>query len=118
MQSDIEKTNDLVNSDFLLYLLMCGFGEKWHNWIAYCISSVCFFVSVNGTPSGFFNSSCSLRQGDPLFPLLLVIIMEYSHKIIYAIVNEGFFSGFSVGSRKVGVLNISHRLFTSDTLIF
>lgn len=105
---DIEKTYDLVNWDFLLYLLMCGFGEKWHNWIAYCISSERFFVLVNGTPLGFFSSSCGLRQGDLSSPLLLVIIMEYLSKIISAIVSEGFFSGFSVGSRNVSVLNISH----------
>jgi hypothetical protein len=64
---DLEKAYDHVNWDFLLYLLHhCGFGEKWRAWIQFCISTVRFSVLVNGTPSGFFNSSRGLQQGDPL----------------------------------------------------
>jgi len=74
---DLEKAYDHVNWDFLLYLLQrCGFGEKWRAWIRFCISTVRFSILVNGTPSGFFTSSRGLRQGDPLSPLLFVVVME------------------------------------------
>jgi hypothetical protein len=63
--------------------------EKWCNLIAFCISSVRFFVFVRDTPSGFFSSSCGLRQGDPLSLIVFLIVMEALSKMIYAIVSWG-----------------------------
>jgi hypothetical protein len=80
---DIEQAYDHVNWGFLLYMLRrCGFGEKWCSWISHCISSARFSVLVNGTPAGFFSSSRGLRQGDPLSPLLFVIVMEALSKML------------------------------------
>lgn len=70
------------------------------------------------TPKGFFHSYCDLRQGDPLYSLLFVIVMKTLSRMIYAFVNGGLFLSFSVGSRNVGTFNISHLLFVDDTLIF
>jgi hypothetical protein len=62
----------MFNWDFLLYMLRrCGFGEKWCNWIAHCISSVCFSVLVNDTPIGFFSSSMWLETGRPFVSLAI-----------------------------------------------
>jgi hypothetical protein len=97
---------------------ICGFRERWCSWIAHCISSVRFFVLVNGTPLGFFSSSQGLRQGDPLSPLLFVIVMEALSKMFAVSIRRGFLSGFSVGSGSNGVFNISHLLFADDTLVF
>jgi hypothetical protein len=89
-------------------LRRCGFGEKWGFWIAHCISSVSFSVLVNDTPSGFFSSFRGLRQGDPLSPLLFVIVMKALSKMLTANFHRGRLSGFSVGSRRSEVVNISH----------
>jgi hypothetical protein len=99
-------------------LRRCGFGERWCSWIAHCISSVRFSVLVNGTPSDFFSSSRGLRQGDPLSPLLFVIMIEAFSKLFSVTVQRGFLSGFFVGSSSNGVINISHLLFADDTLVF
>jgi hypothetical protein len=116
---DIEKAYDHVNWSFLLYMLRrCGFGEKWCSWIDFCISSARFSVLVNGSPAGFFSSSRGLRQGDPLSPLLFVVVMEALSKMLTVSVNRGLFSGFSVGSRNSVAVNISHLLFADDTLVF
>jgi hypothetical protein len=73
---------------------------------------------VNGTPSGFFSSSRGLRQGDPLSPLLFVIVMEALSKLITAFIHRGLLSGFSLGSGSSEMVNISHLLFVDDTLVF
>jgi hypothetical protein len=73
---------------------------------------------VNGSSSGFFRSSRSLRQGDSLLPFLFVIVMEALSRMFFATFNGGLLSGFSVGSRHSGVVDISHLLFADDTLVF
>jgi hypothetical protein len=48
-----------------------------------------------GTLSGFFSSSCRLRQGDRLSPLLYVIVMGALSNMLTAIVDRGFLSSLA-----------------------
>ena len=53
---DIEKAYDHVNWKFFMAVLRkMGFGEKWINWIDWCISIVKFSVLINDSPSVFFS---------------------------------------------------------------
>ncbi|KAL6328099.1 hypothetical protein AAG906_033381 [Vitis piasezkii] len=55
---DIEKAYDKVDWTFILTIMQkMGFGEKWIRWIKWCISTASSSVLVNGTPTGFFQSS-------------------------------------------------------------
>jgi hypothetical protein len=80
--------------------------------------TVRFSIIVNGSPEGFFNSSRGIRQGDPLSPLLFVLVMEALSRMVNATVEQGLISGFSVGGRVFSDLVVSHSLFADDTLIF
>ena len=92
---DIEKAYDHVNWKFLLYVIKrMGFGDRWRSWIHQCISSASFAVLVNGSPTDFFPASRGLRQGDPLSPLLFLLVMEVVTRMIGAASNAGLISGF------------------------
>jgi hypothetical protein len=67
-------------------------------WIDHCISTVRSSIFINGSPSGFFNSSHGLRPRTPLSPLLFVVIMEVLSGMMFVTVDSGLLSGFSMGS--------------------
>ena len=116
---DIEKAYDHVSWSFLLAVLKkMGFGERWIKWIDWCISTVKFSVLINGSPSGFFQSSRGLRQGDPLSPYLFVIAMEVFSSMLRRAISGGLLSGWRVRGRSGEGVQISHLLFTDDTLDF
>jgi hypothetical protein len=67
--------------------------------IAHSISSVRFFVLVNGTPFGFFSSSRRLRHEHPMSPLLFVIVIRALSKMLIGTVDKGLlFSLWELGS--------------------
>ena len=108
-----------MNWGFLTQVLeRCGFSVKWRRWISFCLSTVHFSILINGTPHGLFGSSRGLRQGDPLSPLLFVLVMEAIGKMLDKVVHEGRLSGFNIGVSVERSLMVSHLLFADDTLIF
>ena len=79
---DIEKAYDHVNWEALLDLLKrMGFGARWCMWFHTCISIAQFSVLFNRSPVDFFGSSRGLRQGNPLSPLLFLVMMEVFSKM-------------------------------------
>jgi hypothetical protein len=115
---DIEKAYDHVNWNCLIHLMdTMGFGTKWQCWIRACISTVRYSVLINGSPAGFFGSSRGLRQGDPLSPLLFLLVMEILSKILKKVEDSGLIRGFQASRSGVPGLSISHILFADDTMI-
>ena len=82
----------------------------------FCISTVKFFVLINGTPCGFFESSRSIRQGDPLSLLLFVIVTDAFSKMLDKAVRDGLVSSARVGPTG-NSLQVTHLLFIDDTLV-
>ena len=95
-----------------------GFGFKWRTWIRTCISTICFSIMINGSPSGSFGSTRAFRQGDPLSPLLFLLIMEVLSQLLRRTEEAGLIWGFKAGIGMVSCLSISHLLFADDTIVF
>ena len=92
-----------------------GFGVEWISWIQWCIGIVSFSVLINGTPSGFFQSSRGLRQGDPLSPYLFVIVMEALSCLLKRAKEGGFLPRWQLSGRGRAGVEITHLLFADDT---
>ncbi|XP_009599850.2 uncharacterized protein [Nicotiana tomentosiformis] len=116
---DLEKAFDHVNWEFLDFIMKrMGFGERWRGWIKFCISTVRFSVLVNGSPCGFFGSSRGLRQGDPLSPMLFILVMDALSKMMDRAASGGFLRGFSAPIGVLSARRVSHLLLADDTLVF
>ena len=80
---------------------------------------VCTFsILVNGSLEGFFGCSRGLRQGDPLSPLLFLLIMEVLSRLLKKTEECNLIRGFHVGDVNVVGVCISHLLFANDTILF
>ena len=91
---------------------------SWRRWLKTCVSTVRFSVLVNGSPTSFFGSSRGLRQGDPLSPLLFLLIREVLSRILKKTEEGGFIHGFHVGPVNSTGIRVSHLLFADDTILF
>ncbi|KAK1292012.1 hypothetical protein QJS10_CPB17g00255 [Acorus calamus] len=111
---DLKKAFDSVRWPFLEAVLKgFKFPAHWVQMISNCVSTTSFSILVNGSPKGFFTSSCGLRQGDPLSPLLCVLIME-SFSVQF---NEEL-SSKRIGKFLAGPSSISHLCFADDLMLF
>ena len=116
---DIEKAYDRVSWGFLMTILeRMGFPAKWRKWVYFCISTVHFSILINGEATGFFPSTRGLRQGDPLSPLLFILLMETLSRLITKASDVGSLEGVLISGSHSNDTRVIHLLFADDTLIF
>ena len=59
-----------------------------------------------------------LRQGDPLSPMLFLIMMEVFSRMLRRVEGAGLIRGFKVEDRRGGGECVTHLLFADDTILF
>ncbi|XP_028550446.1 uncharacterized protein LOC110098462 [Dendrobium catenatum] len=108
---DIRKAFDSVSREFLLArMLQKCFPHIFVSWIKACISDVYFSICLNGSLEGFFNSTSGLRQGCPLSPLLLCVVMDGLSNILN---RNTIFKGIAYKD-----VHINHLMYADDLLVF
>ena len=91
---------------------------RWCRWIHTCISTIQFSVLFNGSPADFFRSSRGLKQGDPLSPMMFLVMMEFLRKMMKTAEGAGLLRGFRADGRRGEGVCVSHLLFADDTILF
>lgn len=116
LKLDMSKAYDLVEWEFLKKIMNhLGVDERLVKIIMSCLSSVSYFVLLNGQPVGNIKPSRGLHQGDPLSSYLFLLCALGLQSLIQKVeVNEEI-KGVSIcrnGPR------VSHLFFVDDSVLF
>uniref|UniRef100_J3NC32 Reverse transcriptase domain-containing protein n=1 Tax=Oryza brachyantha TaxID=4533 RepID=J3NC32_ORYBR len=114
LKLDITKAFDSVSWPFLADLLRHrGFGHKWRTWMAALLSTAETTVKINGSESLPFKPTRGLRQGDPLSPLMFVLVMDVLRDIFSKATDRGLLSAVDRGLQGPAI-----SLYADDAVIF
>nr|GFC27843.1 RNA-directed DNA polymerase, eukaryota [Tanacetum cinerariifolium] len=91
------KAYDSVRWDFLLNILHAfGFGLRWCTWIRGIFTFNMASILVNGSPTAEFPMCCGLKQGDPLAPLLFILVLKTLYISVSRAANDGILVSLEV----------------------
>eukprot|EP00253_Pinus_taeda_P006105 PITA_06105 len=115
LKLDLSKAFDKLSWNYIHKMLLAfGFNATWTRWIMSLITSPCFSVLLNGSPSSPFYPTRGIRQGDPLSPFLFVLMAEGLSRLLKSAVSSQFLKGISLHGRAPQ----THQQFVDDTMLF
>jgi hypothetical protein len=115
MQMDIQKAYDTVDWNALEKILSeVGCPQQFTKWVMTMVSIVSYRFNVNGHQSDIMAAERGLRQGDPISPMLFVIVMECLNRYLYKMQKDCDFNYHP----KCDKLKITNLCFADDLLMF
>ncbi|PNX56602.1 ribonuclease H, partial [Trifolium pratense] len=115
LQLDLQKAYDTVDWHALQHILReVGLPNQFVRWIMLGVTSVSYKFNIHGKHTSFMKARRGLRQGDPISPLLFVVVMEYLHRTLQRLTKVPDFN-FHSKCENLSIINLS---FADDLLIF
>ncbi|CAK8564336.1 unnamed protein product [Lathyrus sativus] len=91
-----------------------GFNDKWRKWIHEFLRKRIVTILVNGSPTKEIKMGRGLRQRDPLFPLLFLMVAEGINLMMETSVHRILFDGYEFGNSDV---EVSHIQYANGTIM-
>jgi hypothetical protein len=114
LKLDISKDFDSVSWAFIIEILShLGFGPIWRNLISSLLFTSSTQVLLNGSPGNRIAHRRGLRQVDPLYPMLFVLVMDVLNRLFRAAKSRGLLQGLE----GVGVWN-RLSIYADDVVLF
>lgn len=80
-----------------------------------CVSSVSFFILVNGAKTKHFQPSKGIRQSDPLSPYLFILCQD----VLSRLIERKFLAGNLCGVKmNINGLAFTHVMYADDIMLF
>lgn len=109
LKLDMAKAYDRMEWKFLRSALNgMDFPTSFIELIIRCVTTVSYFVIINGEAGPSFSPQRGLRQGDPLSPIYFIICAEVFSCLLSKANFEGRLHGVKVGRQSP---DISHLFF-------
>lgn len=74
----MEKSYNRLDWDFIRTILTrLGFHPKWIDWVMTCISTISYYILINGSVEGKIQPTRVIRRGDPFSPYIFILCVEF-----------------------------------------
>uniref|UniRef100_A0A803PLV2 Reverse transcriptase domain-containing protein n=1 Tax=Cannabis sativa TaxID=3483 RepID=A0A803PLV2_CANSA len=115
LKIDLSKAYDTLDWSFLEELLKSyRFPTKFIHWIMVCLRDTSCVLMMNGWLQKSFKGAKGLIQGDPISPMLFVLVMEYLTRMLQYGANEKKFR-YHPQCKNLKIINLC---FADDLIIF
>ena len=112
LKLDISKAFDSVDWALLLEILAhLGFGAVWRNLVSNLLHSASTQVLLNGEPGDFITYRRGLQHGDPLSPMLFILVMDVLNSLFMKAEEEGLLQPLHSAGQRLS-------LYADDVALF